>query len=192
MNFFKPNYVTHLLPTVPHPISWLLSAKSLCPIAYVYKVTRSTGVIINSSLTLENVLSDFPGRKLGPYNDYNPYDSSTSSPLTKLRAWQIKTACNQLPTIDILDRNYPKIIYKCTAYWWCNNVSEINDHIWSCETALRIFAAQLRYYICELKTFLINNSDQGDYQLHEELETTDSLIGFTKKILTSQSTTIYI
>lgn len=49
-----------------------------------------------------------------------------------ITTWQIKTSTNTLPTLDILNRNFPKIILDCTKWLLCDNETEISNHFWRC------------------------------------------------------------
>lgn len=47
---------------------------------------------------------------------------------TKDLSWKIKTSTKTLPMLDILNRNYPKIIKDCTTCLLCKECTESNDH----------------------------------------------------------------
>ncbi|PKY38461.1 hypothetical protein RhiirA4_451459 [Rhizophagus irregularis] len=62
--------------------------------------------------------------------NYNGHDEATSSQHCKDTAWKIRCFTKTLPTLDILNRKFPKLINNVC----CVNRSteETNDHIWLC------------------------------------------------------------
>lgn len=55
-----------------------------------------------------------------------------------ITTWQIKTSTNTLPTLDILNRNFPKITLDCAKWLLCDNETETNNHFGNvqCSTQL--------------------------------------------------------
>lgn len=64
--------------------------------------------------------------------NFNAHKEPTSNKHTKDVSWKIKTSTNTLPTLDILNRNYPNLIRNRTNCLLCNSQTETNQHIWQC------------------------------------------------------------
>ena len=62
---------------------------------------------------------------------YSPYDEPTSEQISMYFSKKLKYHLNQLPTTDILHRNYPKLIDQQSCFL-CNTVAESNHHLWKC------------------------------------------------------------
>jgi hypothetical protein len=69
---------------------------------------------------------------------YNPFERPTSLKLTNNFSWKIKNATYNLPTLNILQRNFPNIILNDTNCLLCNSFTETNDHIWTCSVSIKI------------------------------------------------------
>lgn len=68
--------------------------------------------------------------------NHNNYNDSTSSTHSKNTSWKIKTSTNTLPTLDILQRNYPTLINNETTCLLCRTTIETNEHIWKCDALM--------------------------------------------------------
>ncbi|EXX68364.1 uncharacterized protein OCT59_029311 [Rhizophagus irregularis] len=51
---------------------------------------------------------------------------------TKDIAWKIKCSTLSLPMLDILNRNFPKLLNDLTLCLLCKSNVETNNHIWIC------------------------------------------------------------
>lgn len=60
--------------------------------------------------------------------NYNSREDSTSFSHTKDVSWKVKSSTKNLPMLNILNRNYPKIIKNRTTCLLCTQ----HDHIWNC------------------------------------------------------------
>jgi ribonuclease HI/exonuclease III len=69
---------------------------------------------------------------------YNPYNRPTSLSLRNRYSWNVKISTYNLPTLDILQRNYPSIIKNKTQCLLCDSTIELNEHLWKCEFSLRV------------------------------------------------------
>lgn len=68
--------------------------------------------------------------------NHNAHGSATSDAHSKDVAWKIKTSTITLPTLGILNRNFPDIIKNRTDCLPCNSEMETNHHIWRCPVIL--------------------------------------------------------
>jgi hypothetical protein len=68
---------------------------------------------------------------------YNPYNRPTSLTLRNRYSWNVKNSTYNLPTLDILQRNYPSIIKNNIQCLLCESTIESNDHLWKCDFSLR-------------------------------------------------------
>lgn len=110
-----------------------------------YDIRKAIGTIINYN-HIQNDLdhSNLHEIKLATANNlinwhasqkwfhYNSSSEGTSSSATKSLGWKIKSSNNLLPTLDILNRNYPTLIQGCTLCLLCNAMEDSNAHFWSC------------------------------------------------------------
>ena len=63
--------------------------------------------------------------------NYNSYDSPTSEQHTKEVTWRIKLSTFSLPTLDVLNKHYPKLMLNRTTCLLCKNAEETNLHLWN-------------------------------------------------------------
>jgi ribonuclease HI len=68
---------------------------------------------------------------------YNLYNRPTSLTLRNRYSWNVKISTYNLPTLDILQRNYPSIIKNKTECLLCDSTIESNEHLWKCDFSLR-------------------------------------------------------
>jgi ribonuclease HI len=90
---------------------------------------------------------------------YNPFDRATSLKYSKLVSWRIKTSTSSLPTLDILNRNYPDLLNGFTECFFCHSELESNDHLWSCTKVLELLRPIFLNHQNILRNLLITNSD---------------------------------
>ncbi|PKK71530.1 hypothetical protein RhiirC2_778276 [Rhizophagus irregularis] len=63
---------------------------------------------------------------------YNGHNDTTSSLYTKDLGWRIRCSTLTLPTLDIMNRNFPLLIKDRTQCLLCNNTTDSNTHFWEC------------------------------------------------------------
>ncbi|EXX71702.1 hypothetical protein RirG_076130 [Rhizophagus irregularis DAOM 197198w] len=67
----------------------------------------------------------------------NSCNDSTCDQHSKDVSWKMKTSTNTLPTLDVLNRNFPDLIKDNINCMLCHNNSETNDHdLWKCPSLL--------------------------------------------------------
>ncbi|CAB5192257.1 unnamed protein product [Rhizophagus irregularis] len=64
--------------------------------------------------------------------NYNGRNDSTSNDHSKDLKWKIRCSTFTLPTLDILNRNYPLLINNHTTCLFCEKEQESNYHLWIC------------------------------------------------------------
>ncbi|RGB38132.1 hypothetical protein C1646_756069 [Rhizophagus diaphanus] len=69
---------------------------------------------------------------------YNSFSKPTSQQYSKHVSWKIKCLMLNLPTLDILNRNYPELLYGYDTCFLCENDKETNDHFWNCPKVLNL------------------------------------------------------
>src|SRR5437868_175490 len=87
---------------------------------------------------------------------WNPFEKLTSQQLSKTIGKRIRTITQQLPTGDILNRNYPLLIKDIPTCPQCNVVAETQDHFWSCPNT-----------ISNLYTITVNNINTISMVIHD-------------------------
>ncbi|PKK77326.1 hypothetical protein RhiirC2_771468 [Rhizophagus irregularis] len=63
---------------------------------------------------------------------YNGHNDTTSSLHTKDLRWRIRCSTLTLPTLDIMNRNFPLLIKDRTQCLLCDNIIDSNNHLWEC------------------------------------------------------------
>src|SRR5436305_9242944 len=87
---------------------------------------------------------------------WNPFEKLTSQQLSKTIGKRIRTITQQLPTGDILNRNYPLLIKDIPTCPQCNVVAETQDHFWSCPNT-----------ISNLYSITVNNINSISMVIHD-------------------------
>jgi hypothetical protein len=64
--------------------------------------------------------------------NFNAHNDTTNLEHSKDTKWKIRCSTLSLPTLDILQRNYPKLIDNNTLCLLCHVQMETNDHLWTC------------------------------------------------------------
>lgn len=103
---------------------------------------------------------------LSTWFQYNDYEDTTSFPYTKDASWKIKVSTNNLPILDILNRNYPKIIKDRTTCLLCSVGTETNEHIWQCLALLPHIKQAFTAWSVKLENILTNYGDALYQQSH--------------------------
>jgi hypothetical protein len=84
--------------------------------------------------TQRNMINWAVTSKFFHHNSRNIYTNDKHS---KDISWIIKSSTGTLPTLDSLNRNFPKLIKNDTKCMLCNSEEESNDHLWKCPSLLR-------------------------------------------------------
>jgi hypothetical protein len=138
------------------------------------QATLFNSVVSNSSLTLINdhIINrsiDWYFTKL--WINYNHYDSPTSEKLACKQGSKIKKANFLYPTLDISQRNYPKLYpnhkLPCTS---CQNNTDTNLHIALYSHHQPIFTNILQKHKTKLYNLLENNSTTFTFDLRSRLD----------------------
>ncbi|PKY33184.1 hypothetical protein RhiirB3_451909 [Rhizophagus irregularis] len=70
--------------------------------------------------------------------NFNGRNDSTSEKHTKDLKWKIRCSTLSLPTLDILNRNYPLLINNNITCLFCDSDPESNHHLWTCKSTREI------------------------------------------------------
>lgn len=92
--------------------------------------------------------------------NHNGRDDPTSFSYTKDISWKIKTSTRNLPTLDILNRNYPKLIKDRTTCLLCTQATETNEHIWNCPVLFHHIKFCFLQLATTLENLLITHGDK--------------------------------
>ncbi|PKC10154.1 hypothetical protein RhiirA5_471922 [Rhizophagus irregularis] len=84
---------------------------------------------LNVSLIKVKAHSDWEYSQL--WFKYNSFSKPTSKQYTKYVSWKIKCSSNNLPMMDILNRNYPDLIKENEPCFLCSSHIETNEHLWN-------------------------------------------------------------
>ncbi|PKY51280.1 hypothetical protein RhiirA4_468208 [Rhizophagus irregularis] len=55
---------------------------------------------------------------------------------SKIASWRIKCSTYSLPTLDILNRNYPSLLNGFNTCFFCHTTVETNLHLWTCPAVI--------------------------------------------------------
>ncbi|CAB4426635.1 unnamed protein product [Rhizophagus irregularis] len=91
---------------------------------------------------------------------HNPFDRPTSIQLSRFTSWKIKCSTHSLPTLDILNRNYPDLLKGFTSCFFCNDDIEDNHHLWTCPRVIDILCPIFKRFHDTFKILIVNNSDR--------------------------------
>ncbi|PKC61825.1 hypothetical protein RhiirA1_465969 [Rhizophagus irregularis] len=112
---------------------------------------------------------------------YNSFIKPTSDQYTKHISWRIKCSSNQLPTLDILNRNYSELLNDNNTCFLCLNHIETNEHFWNCPKVLDIITPIFTEFYEKFKT-LITLESNSLYALYLDSITRNPIFKWTKKI----------
>ncbi|EXX64464.1 hypothetical protein RirG_142450 [Rhizophagus irregularis DAOM 197198w] len=124
---------------------WLDNHMNHNNLSDIYKFTQHN--MINWSLTSK-------------FFHHNSRDTYTDDKHSKDISWIIKSSTGTLPTLDFLNRNFPKLIKDDTKCMLCNSAEESNDHIWKCPTLLPHIRSTFRLLADQAQTFLQKYADK--------------------------------
>lgn len=91
---------------------------------------------------------------------YNPFNRPTASQLSKLISWRVKCSSLQLPTLDLLRRNYPGVLKNLRLCFFCNETDESNIHFWTCDSTLSLLRPIFADYAIKLKELLLIHAER--------------------------------
>ncbi|EXX70865.1 hypothetical protein RirG_083660 [Rhizophagus irregularis DAOM 197198w] len=83
---------------------------------------------------------------------YNSFSKPTSEQYSKHISWRIKCSSNNLPTLDILNRNYLDLLNNFNTCFLCSVDKESNDHLWNCPKVLSIITPIFEEFYNKYKT----------------------------------------
>src|SRR5205085_150208 len=86
---------------------------------------------------------------------FSPFDAPTSSEFSLYQSYKLKYHLNQLPTTDILNRNYPRLIEHLNCFI-CNKTPESNLHLWRCPIVIDHLYNAARTMAFKIINFLVN------------------------------------
>jgi hypothetical protein len=87
---------------------------------------------------------------------------------TRFTSWKIKNASFNLPTLDILNQNYPRIMNQLKSCFHCNIENETNEHFWICPETI----SQLRPVFIKHEKILITLLQQHSDNYNSLIENT--------------------
>ncbi|POG67801.1 hypothetical protein GLOIN_2v1843361 [Rhizophagus irregularis DAOM 181602=DAOM 197198] len=111
---------------------------------------------------------------------YNSFSKPTCEQYTKHVSWKIKCSSNNLPTMDILNRNYPDLIKENEPCFLCSLHIETNDHLWNCPQVLSIIKPIFEKFYEKFKTIITSESNSV-YALYSDSITQNPIFKWTKK-----------
>lgn len=129
--------------------------------------------------TLDNII-DWEFSQL--WFKYNPFIKPTSEKYSKHVSWRIKCSSNNLPTLDILNRNYPELLKDNNTCFLCNSYIETNNHLWNCPQVLSIITPIFATFYEKYKT-LITSESTSLYALYSDHITRNPIFKWIKKPL---------
>ncbi|PKK63163.1 hypothetical protein RhiirC2_789305 [Rhizophagus irregularis] len=98
---------------------------------------------------------------------YNSLSKPTSEQYSKHVSWRIKSSSNNLPTLDILNRNYPDLLNNHETCFLCLTEKESNDHLWNCPRVLSLITPIFLEHYNKFKT-LITSESESVYALYSD------------------------
>ncbi|PKB94059.1 hypothetical protein RhiirA5_439656 [Rhizophagus irregularis] len=98
--------------------------------------------------------------------NYNPFQKATSQSYSKHVSWRMKCSNYALPTLDLLNRNYPDILKGFDTCFLCSNSTETNEHFWICSESINILKDIFMKHELIYKSLIINNLDQDKFKDH--------------------------
>lgn len=90
---------------------------------------------------------------------YNSFTKPTSQQFSKHISWHIKCSNNNLPTLDILNRNYPNLLNNYDTCFMCSSTKETNDHFWNCPQVLKLITPIFDAHYNKFKTLITSESN---------------------------------
>ncbi|PKB99500.1 hypothetical protein RhiirA5_429585 [Rhizophagus irregularis] len=92
--------------------------------------------------------------------NYNPFQKITSESYSKHVGWRIKCSNYALPTLDVLNRNFPDILNGYDLCFLCSSTIESNEHFWICPKSIDILKSIFRNHEQKFQSYIINNMDK--------------------------------
>ncbi|PKY17906.1 hypothetical protein RhiirB3_430623 [Rhizophagus irregularis] len=111
---------------------------------------------------------------------YNSFSKPTSNQYSKHISWRIKCSSNNLPTLDILNRNYPELLDNFDTCFLCSAAKETNDHLWNCPCVLTLITPIFKEHYNKFKTLITSESDSL-YALYSDSITRNRIFTWTNK-----------
>jgi hypothetical protein len=111
---------------------------------------------------------------------YNSFTKPTSQQFSKHISWHIKCSNNNLPTLDILNRNYPNLLNNYDTCFMCSSTKETNDHFWNCPKVLKLITPIFDAHYNKFKT-LITSESNSLYALYSDSITRCPIFKWTKR-----------
>lgn len=78
------------------------------------------------------------------------FNRLTARQLSKITSWKMKASTLQLPTLDILNKNYPDILKGLKTCFLCKTENETNLHLWQCQETLTLLAPIFNNFVIKL------------------------------------------
>ncbi|PKY58950.1 hypothetical protein RhiirA4_481295 [Rhizophagus irregularis] len=111
---------------------------------------------------------------------HNSFSKPTSQQYSKHISWRIKCSSNNLPTLDILNRNYPELLKDNDICFLCSSAKETIEHFWNCPKVLEIITPIFAIYYEKFKT-LITSESNSLYALYSDSITRNPIFKWTKR-----------
>jgi ribonuclease HI len=115
--------------------------------------------------TANNLINWHASSRWFHYKD--PAIVGTSLTHTKSVSWKIKISTGHLATLDILNRNFPKLINNNTLCFFCKRH---DDHIWNCQEIRSQLSNEFDRLARFLEKLLIDNSDKLQISVHSTIK----------------------
>ncbi|PKC58987.1 hypothetical protein RhiirA1_470111 [Rhizophagus irregularis] len=111
---------------------------------------------------------------------YNSFSKPTSKQYTKHISWRVKCSSHNLPTLDILNRNYPELLQNYETCFLCSTHKETNEHLWNCPQVLILLTPIFEEHYNKFKT-LITSESNSLYALYSDSITRNPIFKWVKK-----------
>ncbi|PKK62541.1 hypothetical protein RhiirC2_790232 [Rhizophagus irregularis] len=112
---------------------------------------------------------------------YNSFSKPTSQKYSKHISWRIKCSSFNLPTLDILNRNYPDLLHGYDTCFLCEQDKECNYHFWNCPEVLKIITPIFKKHYTIFKN-LITSGSNSTYALYSDSITRCTIFRWTRNI----------
>ncbi|PKY55690.1 hypothetical protein RhiirA4_475331 [Rhizophagus irregularis] len=111
---------------------------------------------------------------------YNSFSKPTSKQYSKHISWRIKCSSNNLPMLDILNRNYPDLLNNHDSCFLCSTNKESNEHLWNCLRVLSLITPIFIDHYNKFKT-LITSESNSVYALYSDSIMRNPIFKWTTK-----------
>ncbi|PKY49035.1 hypothetical protein RhiirA4_422638 [Rhizophagus irregularis] len=105
---------------------------------------------------------------------HNSRDTYTSDAHSKDISWIVKSSTNTLPTLDVLNRNFPKLINDDTNCLLCNDALETNAHLWHCPALLPHIRSTFQELAEQAQIILHKYADKLNLCIMDSIKYSDS------------------